>query len=70
MREASISHVDKYIASICDRLRTALWEAQAQSMAEVCQQKQYYERKIDMVSLKSGDLILVMADAFKGGRKI
>ena len=35
MREASISHVDEYEASIHDRLRTALQEAQAQSMAEV-----------------------------------
>ena len=34
MREASAKHVDKYVASIWDRLRTTLWEAQAQSMAE------------------------------------
>ena len=36
MREASIKHVDGYVASIQDRLRTALWETQAQSMAEAC----------------------------------
>ena len=36
MSEASTKHVDKYVASIQDRLRTALWEAQAQSMAEAC----------------------------------
>ena len=34
MGEASIRHVDKYIASIWDRLSTTLWEAQSQSMAE------------------------------------
>ena len=36
MREASAKHVDKYVVSIWDRLKTALWEAQAQSMAEAC----------------------------------
>ena len=45
MREASTKHVDVYIASVWDRLRTTLWEAQAKSMAEACQQKWYYDRK-------------------------
>ena len=70
MREASTNHVDKYVASIWDRLRTALWEAQAQSMAEACRQKWYYDRKIGTVNLKPGNLVLVKADAFKGKRKI
>ena len=70
MREASAKHVDKYVASIWDRLRTALWELQAQPMAETCQQKQYYDRKIGAVNLKPGDLVLVKADDFKGKRKI
>ena len=39
-------------------------------MAEACQQKQYYDRKIGTVNLKPGDLVLVKADAFKGKRKI
>ena len=69
MREASVRHVNEYVASIWDRLRTALWEAQAQLMAEACQQKQYYGRKIGTVNLKPGDLVL-KADAFKGKRKI
>ena len=69
-REASVRHVDKYIASIWDRLRTTLQEAQAQSMAEACQQKWYYDRKIGAVNLKPGNLVLVKADAFKGKRKI
>ena len=70
MREASAKHVDKYIASVGDRLRTALREAQTQSMAEVCQQKWYYDQKISTVNLKPGDLVLVKADASKGRRKI
>ena len=45
MREASAKHVDVYVASVWDRLRTALQEAQAQSMAEAHRQKCYYERK-------------------------
>ena len=59
-----------YIATVWDRLRTALWEAQAQSMVEACRQKQYYNRKIGAVNLKPGDLVLVKADAWKGKRKI
>ena len=39
-------------------------------MPEACQQKQYHDRKIGMVNLKPGDLILVKADAYKGKRKI
>ena len=59
-----------YIASVRDRLRSALQEAQAQSVAEACQQKWYYDRKIGTVNLKPGDLVLVKADAWKGKRKI
>ena len=70
MREASTKCVDMYIAPIWDRLRTALWEVQAQSTAEACRQKWYYNRKIGTVNLKPGDLILVKVDAWKGKRKI
>ena len=70
MREASTKCVDQYIASVWDRLRTTLWEVQAQSTAEACRQKQYYDRKIGTVNLKPGDLVLVKEDAFKGRRKI
>ena len=70
MREASTKHVDMYIASIQDRLRTTLWEVQAQSTVEACRQKWYYDRKIGAVNLKPGDLVLVKADAWKGKRKI
>ena len=69
-REASAKCVDVYIASIRDRLRTALQEAQTQLTAEACQQKWYYDRKIGAVNQKPGDLVLVKVDAWKGKRKI
>ena len=62
--------MDEYVASVWDRLRTTLWEAQAQSTVEACQQKHYYDRKIGAVNLKPGDLVLVKTDVFKGKRKI
>ena len=68
-RGASAKCVDEYLASIWDRLRTVLWEAQAQSTVEACQEKQYYDRKIGTVNLKPGDLVLVKADAFKGEKE-
>ena len=61
---------DMYIASVRDRLRSNLWEVQAQSTMEACQQKWYYDRKIGTVNLKPGNLVLVKADAWKGKRKI
>ena len=70
MREASTRSVDVYIASVRDRLRSTLWEAQALSTTKACQQKWYYDRKIGAVNLKPGDLVLVKADAWKGKRKI
>ena len=70
MREASTKHVDVYAASLWDRLRTTLWEVQAQSTMEVFSQKWYYNRKIGTMNLKPGDLLLVKADAWKGKRKI
>ena len=69
-REASARSVDMYVASVRDRLRSTLWEAQAQSTTEECQQKWYYNSKIGTVNLKPGDLVLVKADAWKGKRKI
>ena len=70
MREASAKHVDEYMATVQDWLRTALQEAQAQSMAEARRQKRYYDWKIDAMNLKPGNLVLVKADAFKGKMKI
>ena len=70
MREDSARSVDVYVASVRDRLKSTLQEAQAQSTMEACQQKQYYNRKIGAVNLKPGDLVLVKVDAWKGKRKI
>ena len=70
MKEASAKHVDDYVASVWERLRTGLWEAQAQSTAEAHQQKWYYDRKIGAVNLKPGNLVPVKPDDFKGKRKI
>ena len=36
MREASAKSLDVYVASVRDRLRSALWETQAQSTMEAC----------------------------------
>ena len=63
-------HVDVYIASMWDRLRTALWEVQVQSVVQACRQKWYYNRKIGTVNSKPGNLVLVKVDAWKGKRKI
>ena len=63
MREASARSVDMYVASVRDRLRSILQEVQAQSTAEACRQKWYYNRKIGTVNLKPGNLVLVKADA-------
>ena len=50
MREASAKCVGMYIASIRDRLRTAMWEAQAQSTVDAHRQKWYYDIKIGTVN--------------------
>ena len=69
-REASARKVDTYIASVRNRLRSALREVWAQSTTEACQQKWYYDRKVGTMNLKPGNLVLVKADAWKGKRKI
>ena len=66
MTEPSAKCVEKYIASIWDILRTALWEVQDQSMAEACRQKWFYDRKIGTVNLKPDNLVLVKADGRVG----
>ena len=69
-RGTSTKHVNEYVVTVRDHLKTTLQEAQTQPMAEAQRQKQYYDWKIDAIGLKSGDLILVKADAFQGKRKI
>ena len=70
MREASTKCANVYVASVRDRLSSTLWEVQAQLTAEAHKQKWYYDRKIDTVNLKPGNLVLVKVDTWKGKRKI
>ena len=57
------------MATVWDRLRATLQEAQIQSTAEAQGQKLYYDQEIGAVDLKSDDLVLVKADASQGKRK-
>ena len=61
-----------WICSFCLRqIEGLLYErCKPNQMAEVCQQKWYYDRKIGALNLKPGNLVLVRVDAFKGKRKI
>ena len=43
---------------------------QAQSTAEAKRQKQYYDRKANVILLEQGDLVQAEADAYKGKRKL
>ena len=70
MREASAKSVDMYVASVRDRLSSTLQEVLAKSTVKACQQKWYYDRKIETVNLKPGNLVPVKADTWKGKKKI
>ena len=70
MGGASTKHVDEYVATVHNQLRTTLWEAKAKSTAEAQWQKWYYDWKIGAMDLKPGNLVLVKADTFQGKRKI
>ena len=70
MREASTRKVNTYVASVRDQLRSTLREVQAQSTTEAHRQKRYYDQKVGAVNLKTGNLVLLKADAWKGKRKI
>ena len=52
MREASAKHVDEYVASVQERSRTTLWEAQAQLMAEA-QTKMVLQQKDRCIELET-----------------
>ena len=69
-RGTSARHVNEYVATARDHLKTNLQEAQAQSMAGTQRQKQYYNQKIGAIGLKPGSLVLVKTDTFQGKRKI
>ena len=63
-------HVDYYIAELCEWLQEAFKEAQEQSTAEAEKQKQYYDRKANVIFLEPGNLVLAKANAYKGKRKV
>ena len=65
-RCTSTKHVNEYIATFRDHLRTALQRGPSQSTAETQRQKWYYNWKIGNVALKPDNLILVKADTFQG----
>ena len=62
--------VDYYIAKLCEWLWEAFMEVQVQSTSEAEKQKQYYERKANVISLETGKLALAKAEAYKGKRKV
>ena len=62
-------HVDHYIAELYEWLWGAFKEAQVQSTSEVERQKQYCYRKANVISLEPGDVVLVKANAYRGGGK-
>ena len=62
--------VDYYVAELCEWLQEAFKEVQAQSMSEAERKKQYYDRKVNAISLEQGDLVLAKANAYKGMRKV
>ena len=61
--------IDKYIASLYDRLRESLAIAQDCAIKEAQRQKQLYDCKVGAVELRPGDHVLVHLDAFRGQRR-
>ena len=61
---------DHYIADLHKWLWEAFKEVQAQSTSETERQKQYYDQKVNAVSLEPADLVLAKANASKGWRKV
>ena len=62
--------VNHYIAKLCEQLCEAFKEAQVQSTSGAERQKQYYDRKVNAISLEPGDLVLAKANAYRGRRKV
>ena len=60
-RHTSTKHVGEYVATVRDHLKTALQEAQTQSVAEAQRQKWYSNQKIGAIGLKPSNLVLVKA---------
>ena len=61
--------IDKYVASLYDRLRKSLVIAQDCAKKEAQRQKWLYNRKVGAVELRPGNNVLVQLDAFQGQRR-
>ena len=61
--------IDKYIASLYDRLWESLAIAQDCAVKEAQRQKWLYDRKVGAVELRPGDHVLVHLDVFRGQRR-
>ena len=61
--------IDKYVASLYDRLWKSLVIVQDCAIKEAQRQKLLYDRKVGAVELRPGDNVLVRLDAFRGQRR-
>ena len=61
--------IDKYVASLYNRLRESLAIAQDCAVKEAQRQKRLYDRKVGAIELRPGDYVLVRLDAFRGQRR-
>ena len=61
--------IDKYVASLYNRLRESLAIAQDCAVKEAQRQKWLYNCKVGAIELRPGDHILVCLDAFRGQRR-
>ena len=69
-RTQMLTHtIDKYIASLYNRLRKSLVIAQDCAVKEAQRQKWLYDRKVGAIELRPGDNVLVRLDAFRGQRR-
>ena len=69
-RTQMLTHtIDKYIASLYDRLRDSLAIAQDCAVKEAQRQKRLYDHKVGAVEPRSGDHVLVCLDTFRGQRR-
>ena len=61
--------IDKYVASLYNRLRKSLVIAQDCAVKEAQRQKRLYDCKVGAVELRPGHNVLVRLDAFRGQRR-
>ena len=62
--------VDVYMLKLVTTLRSTFKAGREVTQEEAAHQKRLYDRKVSVVTLKVGDIMLVRTDAFQGKRKI